>query len=163
MRTLSLALFAAATSVTSATAAPASARPMSVREVTQNAAALDGREVVVAGWLEQCLPRSCGLYGSAKGVRKRFPYFLSIGASRSFDAFARRAGRRWVVLRVRVHDRCVSDPAADIIAACSDRPSTLEVLAPGAWCQGAWCQPRARHVAGTASSGRRLPVSGTRT
>ena len=102
---------------------------MSVREVTQNAAALDGREVVVAGWLEQCLPLSCGLYGSAKEVRKPLPYYLSIGASGWFDAFARRAGRRWVVLRVRVHDRCVSDPAAGTITGCADRAETLEPLA----------------------------------
>jgi len=104
-------------------------RPMTVREIVQNAHVLDGRVIVVSGWLEQCQPLSCGLYASAAEVRKDSPYYLSIGSSRWFDAFARRAGPTNVVLRVRVHDRCISDPSIQVIAACADRAGSLEPLA----------------------------------
>jgi hypothetical protein len=102
---------------------------MTVREIVQNARVLDGREVVVSGWLEQCQPLSCGLYASAAEVRKDFPYYLSIGPSRWFDAFARRAGAANVVLRARVHDRCISEPSTQVVAACADRAGSLEPLA----------------------------------
>jgi hypothetical protein len=105
------------------------ARPLSVREVVEGAQALDGREIVVAGWLEDCRPLSCGLYGSAGEVRKEFPYYLSIGRSPWFDSFARRAAPRRIVLRARLHDRCISDPATETIAVCADRSGTLEPLA----------------------------------
>jgi len=104
-------------------------RPMTVREIVQNARVLDGREVVVSGWLEQCQPLACGLYASAAEVRTDVPYYLSIGSSRWFDAFARRAAPTNVVLRARVHDRCISDPSTQVIAVCADRAGSLEPLA----------------------------------
>ena len=103
--------------------------PLSVRAVVENAPALDGKEVVVAGWLEQCQRLSCGLFGSAQEVGKEFPYSLSIGRSAWFDAYARRAAPGRVVLRARVHDLCISNPADRVIAVCADRNATLEPLA----------------------------------
>ncbi|HEX6375587.1 MAG TPA: hypothetical protein VFZ91_07685 [Allosphingosinicella sp.] len=109
--------------------AGATERPLSVREVVENARTLDGREIVVAGWLERCQSRSCGIHASADEVGDDFPYYLSIGPSRWFDSFARRTAPTRIVLRARLHDRCISDPAARIIAACADRAGTLEALA----------------------------------
>lgn len=102
---------------------------MGVREVVENAQALDGQEVVVFGWLEHCQRLSCGIYASAEEVEKDFPYYLSIGPSHWFDSFAKRTARTQVVLRARVHDRCISNPATGIISACADRAGTLEPIA----------------------------------
>jgi hypothetical protein len=104
-------------------------RPLSVREVVERAEALDGREIVVAGWLDQCHRFSCGLYASAKEVEKDLPYYLSIGPSPWFDSYARSAAPTRIVLRARLNDRCISDPATGIIAVCGDRARTLEPLA----------------------------------
>jgi len=113
----------------SACVAGRSERPLSVRYVVQNADALDGRQVVVTGWLDECRQLSCPLYAAPEDVGKRWPiYTLSIGSSRWFDAFARRNAPTLVTLRARVHDHCISDPAADVIAVCADRPNTLEPL-----------------------------------
>jgi hypothetical protein len=103
-------------------------RPLTVQHVVENARALDGREVVVSGWMEQCQRLSCGIFASAAEVDKDFPYYLSIGPSRWFDPLAQRAAPGPIVMRARVHDRCISDPATQIIAACSDRNGTLEPL-----------------------------------
>ena len=113
----------------SACVSGASQRPLSVRHVVQNAEALDGREVVVTGWIDECLRLSCPLYADPEDVGKAWPiYVLSIGASRWFDAFARLHAPTRITLRARVHDHCISDPAANVIAVCTDRPSTLEPL-----------------------------------
>jgi len=74
-------------------------RPLSVREVMENARALDGQEIVVSGWLQQCQRLSCGIYASAKEAEKDWPYYLSIGSSRWFDTFAQRAAPTRIVLR----------------------------------------------------------------
>ena len=108
--------------------AAGSVRPLSVRQVIENAEALDGREILVSGWIEECNRLSCPLYGSADEVGKDWPYVLSIGASRWFDSFARRRAPTQVTLRARVRDRCISDPAAEAIALCADRSDTLEPL-----------------------------------
>lgn len=102
---------------------------LSVRDVVERARSLNGQEVLVSGWLQSCQTFSCGLYGSQSEVVRSAPYYLSIGPSRWFDSFASRAGPRQVVIRGRVHDLCISDPANDVIAACSDRPASLEPLA----------------------------------
>jgi hypothetical protein len=104
-------------------------RPLTVREVVENAQTLDGEVVVVSGWIERCHRISCGIFESADEVDRDFPYYLSIGSSRWFDAFAQRAGPTHVVLRARLRSRCISDPATRIIAACADRPGTLEPIA----------------------------------
>ena len=104
-------------------------RPLTVREVIENARVFDGEEVIVSGWLEECQHLSCGIFASAKEVDKDFPYYLSIGPSPWFDSLAQRAAPGPIVLRARLHDRCVSNPATQIIVACADRPSTLEPLA----------------------------------
>ena len=104
-------------------------RPLSVRDVVQNAEALDGREVIVTGWIDECRQLSCPLYAGPEDVGKGWPiFFLSIGSSRWFDTFARRNGPTLITLRARVHDHCISDPVADVVAVCADRPNTLEPL-----------------------------------
>ena len=113
----------------SACVAGPTARPLTVREVVENAHAFDGKEIVVTGWLEQCQRLSCGIFASAEEVEKDFPYYLSIGRSSWFDAFAQYAAPRRITLRARLHDRCISNPATQIIAACADRGGTLEPLA----------------------------------
>ena len=106
-----------------------SERPLSVRHVVQNAEALDGREIVVTGWIDECRHLSCTLYAGPEDVGKAWPiYILSIGASPWFDAFARLHAPTRITVRARVHNHCISDPAADVIAACADRPNTLEPL-----------------------------------
>ena len=124
MRLLPLVLIALSSCVAGPTA-----RPLTVREIVDNARALDGREVVVTGWLQQCERLSCGIFGSAEEVGKLVPYYLSIGRSEWFDAFAQRVAPGQIVLRVRVNDHCISDPANETIAVCADRPRTLEPLA----------------------------------
>lgn len=104
-------------------------RPLTVREIVENAEVLDGKEVVVSGWLEKCQHLSCGIFDSANEVDKDFSYYLSIGPSPWFDSFAQRAAPGPIVLRARIHDRCISNPATQIIAVCADRPSTLVPLA----------------------------------
>lgn len=113
----------------SACVAPPTGRPLTVRDVVENAQALDGKEVLVSGWLERCERLSCGIFGSEEEVEKRFPYYLSIGRSEWFDASAKRAAPGRIVMRARVHDKCISDPAAGAIAVCADRSGTLEPLA----------------------------------
>ncbi|HEX8381204.1 MAG TPA: hypothetical protein VF619_11735 [Allosphingosinicella sp.] len=117
-------------------------RPLSVEEVVENASALNGREIVVVGWLDQCFRFSCGIYASAKEAKKDFPYYLSIGRSRWFDSFAQRAAPTRIALRARLDDRCISNPATEIIALCTDRSGTLEPLALIRW-PAADMQPRA--------------------
>jgi hypothetical protein len=113
-------------------------RPLTVAEVVENAEALDGREIVVAGWLDQrCYRFSCGIHASAREVKmevkEELPYYLSIGRSRWFDAFSERAAPTRIVLRARLHDRCISNPATGIIAVCADRSNTLEPIALVRW------------------------------
>ena len=103
-------------------------RALSVREVVQNAPGLDGREILVTGWIEYCWRLSCPLFESAADVWKDDGYFLSIGSSRGFDAFAAPQAPARVTFRARVHDRCISDPATGTIAACADRAGTLEPI-----------------------------------
>jgi hypothetical protein len=113
----------------SACAAGPTARPLTVREVVESAHALDGKEVVVTGWLEQCQRLSCGIFASAEEVEKDFPYYLSIGRSSWFDAFAQQSAPRRITFRARLRDTCISNPATQSIAGCADRAGTLEPLA----------------------------------
>jgi hypothetical protein len=106
-----------------------SASPLTVREVVVEAQSLNGREIIVEGWLEQCQRLSCPLFATPEDVRSDDPYFLSIGSAPWFDIEMREAMPTWIVLRARFHDICVIDPASRIYAACSDRPETLEPLA----------------------------------
>jgi hypothetical protein len=110
-----------------ATVAPP--RPLTVRQVVENAEALDGKVILVSGWLPYCHRLSCGLYGSREEVAKDFAYYLSIGGSRWFDAAALRLEPGFIVLRARLHNKCISDPADGTIAVCADRSGTLEPLA----------------------------------
>ncbi len=117
--------------VLSACVASPTERALSVREVVQNASALDGQEILVTGWIEYCWRLSCPLFGSAADVTNDNGYFLSIGSSRGFDQFAARQAPGRVTFRARVYDRCISDPARDIIALCADRASTLKPIGFG--------------------------------
>ena len=106
-----------------------SASPLTVREVIDEAQSLDGREIIVEGWLDQCQRLSCPLFASSEDTRSDDPYFLSIGSAPWFDIEMRVATPTWIVLRARFHDLCVNDPASGNYAVCSDRPETLEPLA----------------------------------
>ena len=113
-----------------ASAAESTERPLSVREVMENAEALDGREISVSGWVQECHSLSCSLYASRREARRQEPrYWLSIGSSPWFDAFARRNAPARVTLRARFDARCVSDPADGVIALCADRVRSLDPLA----------------------------------
>jgi hypothetical protein len=104
-------------------------RPLSVRYVVENAGVLDGRDIVVSGWLQACQHLSCSLYDSAEEAGKDSPsYFLSIGRSPWFDSFARRSAPTRITLRARVDASCISDPATGVFALCTDRPNSLEPL-----------------------------------
>lgn len=104
--------------------------PLSVRQVMENAETFDGREVVLSGWLEDCLGLSCLFFASRAESRKHPPrYLLSIGSSAWFDAFARRHRPGPVVLRARFDARCVTDPRTDVIAVCTDRARSLDPVA----------------------------------
>ena len=106
----------------------AAPRVLDVREIVENAGALDGKEVLVSGWMANCHPLSCGLFQSRRETGRSFPYYLSIGPSDWFDAFANHGPARQVVLRVRVNAKCISNPGTGEIAVCADRPTTLEPL-----------------------------------
>lgn len=97
----------------------------------ENAGALDGREILVSGWVEHCERLFCELYASRRESRGRsWPvYYLSIGSSAWLDAFVRRNGPGRVTLRARFDARCVTDPRSGIIAACADRVSSLRPIA----------------------------------
>ena len=104
-------------------------RALSVKQVVENAQALDGQEILVTGWIEHCHRLSCPLFDSAEEVGKEeWSYVLSIGRSTWFDSFARRHAPTRVTLRARLNNRCISNPATRIIAACADRSNTLEPL-----------------------------------
>lgn len=102
--------------------------PLSVRQVAENARALDGRKIIVTGWIEYCHPRSCSLFDSPEDVDAEWPYRLSIGPSRRLDAFARHNAPGQVTLLARFNDLCVTNPATQTIAVCADRSSTLEPI-----------------------------------
>lgn len=105
-------------------------RPLSVRQVMENADALDGHEITVAGWIEYCHRLSCPLFASRREVRRdRSDYWISIGRSAWFDAFAARNAPARVTLRARFDARCVVDPAEGVIAVCADRTDSLAPLA----------------------------------
>ncbi|HEV2746112.1 MAG TPA: hypothetical protein VGW34_02295 [Allosphingosinicella sp.] len=101
---------------------------MGVKDVVANARALDGQEIEVQGWIEECHRLSCPLYASAEEVGKDWPYLLSVGSSRWFDAFAADNAPTQVTLRARLRDRCINDPAKGIISVCADRANTLEPI-----------------------------------
>ena len=103
-------------------------RALSVRHVVENAHALDGQEILVSGWVEECWRLSCRLWDSADEVEKEWPYYLSIGSSRWFDRFAERHAPTRVTLRARFHDRCISNPVTQLMGVCADRSTTLEPL-----------------------------------
>lgn len=103
-------------------------RPLTVQEVVENAHDLDGRVIVLSGWLQHSQPLSCGIFASAEEVEKDFPYYLSIASSRRFDRSAEGAAPRPIVLRARLWNRCISNPATELIAACGDRAGTLQPL-----------------------------------
>lgn len=124
MRTLPLLLVALSACV----AGPAE-RPLSVRYVVENAEALDGREIVLSGWIDHCERLSCALYDSAEEIGKDWAYFLSIAPSSWFDPYIRGRAPTRVTLRARLHDRCIVNPATQIIGVCADRGGSLEVLA----------------------------------
>lgn len=113
-----------------ASAAEPATRPMTVREMMEKTEALDGQEIVVTGWVRECRRFSCILYQSRRGSRRDDRrYWLSIGASAWFDAFARRNLPGRVTLRARFDASCVIDPRDDVIALCTDRASSLGPLA----------------------------------
>ncbi len=103
---------------------------MSVRHVMENAEALDGQEIIISGWIEDCQPLSCSLWASSREPRGGgLHYQLSIASSRWFDAFARRKAPTYVTLRARLNAECVTDPASGTIALCADRAESLVPLA----------------------------------
>jgi hypothetical protein len=113
-----------------ASAAHPRERPLSVRQVMENAEAYDGREIIVAGWVEECRRLDCTLYASLNEAQKDSPrYWLSIGRSRWFDAFVRRNGPIHVTMHARFDARCVTDPAEGIIAICAYRVNSLQPIA----------------------------------
>ena len=104
--------------------------PLSVRQVMEHAEALDGQEIIVSGWVEECLGLSCGLWASRAESRRHLPrYWLSIGSSAWFDAFARRTTPGWVTLRARFDARCVTDPKTGVFVLCADRVRSLDPIA----------------------------------
>ena len=105
-----------------------SQHPMTVQQVVQEARTLDGQEVVVTGWLQECRRLSCPLYASAEEAEKEQPSFLSIGPSVWFDPLSLHLARTRITLRARFNSRCVSDPASGVIAVCTDRPASLEPI-----------------------------------
>ncbi|MGD9713054.1 MAG: hypothetical protein AB7V46_13425 [Thermomicrobiales bacterium] len=108
----------------------ATGHPMSVREVMENNERLDGREIVVSGWVEECRPLSCPLYASRREAHRNGPrYWLSIGSSSGFDAFARDHAPGRVTLRARFRADCVNDPSGEAIAVCADRVNSLSPVA----------------------------------
>jgi hypothetical protein len=98
----------------------------SVRQVVENRHSLDGTTIIVRGWLADCRRLSCGLYDSREEERAdRIHYYLSIAATPWFDREVEPYTPSYVVLAARLNDMCISDPAAETIAACADRPDTL--------------------------------------
>jgi hypothetical protein len=112
----------------SACASAPAERPLSVRYVVENAEALDGREILVTGWVEECWRLGCALWDSRNEMKKDWPYYLPIGASRWFDRFAEDNAPTRVTLRARFHNRCIANPVTQVIGVCADRSDTLEVL-----------------------------------
>ena len=105
-------------------------RPMTVREVMESAEALDGREITVSGWVEECRRLSCPLFQSRREARRTWPrYWLSVGGSPWFDSFASRNAPGRVTLRARLDARCVTDPRTEVFALCGDRAGSLHPLA----------------------------------
>jgi hypothetical protein len=112
----------------SACATSPAERPLSVRHVVLNAEALDGQEILVTGWVEECGHFGCPLWHSPREIGKEWPYRLSIAASKWFDRYADLNAPMRVTLRARFHDRCISDPVSQTIGVCTDRGSNLEPL-----------------------------------
>lgn len=130
----SLSLLAACLLATPAVgAARENERVWTVREVAKNAAALDGKKIVIRGRLERCYYLSCGLIevGTFEGEQVRF--YLSIGSDKEFDRQAASRLPSYVEMRVKVRNVCVTDPETDIITACGDRPGTLKPIKVLAW------------------------------
>jgi hypothetical protein len=103
-------------------------RALGVRHVVENAEELNGQEILVTGWVEECGRFGCPLWDSPSEVGKEWPYRLSIAASKWFDRYAEQNAPMRVTLRARFHYRCISDPVSQTIGVCTDRGSNLEPL-----------------------------------
>jgi hypothetical protein len=107
-----------------------------VDQAFQHAAKLDGRTILVRGWLPRCGGLDCTLY-SSKTAADRFwenrghNRILSIGAAPEFDRVIRSQVPAEIVLRARVNADCLRkneirnpDGTIDIIL-CADRTDDL--------------------------------------
>lgn len=101
--------------------------PLSVEDVLARHHELDGRTIVVRGWLSPCQRLSCRLMARTQGTTS--PY-LSIGGSLAFDArIAGRTGQR-ITIRARLDARCMharldAVRENDDVVICTDRASEL--------------------------------------
>jgi hypothetical protein len=111
----------------------------SVRQVIENQYELKGKVIRVRGWMDHCERLGCPLWDSPEEARRfrehdRSPrpgdehalgFDLGLGGYPWFDREAEAIIPSYVVLTVRVSGRCMNDPAEGIIAACTDRGTSL--------------------------------------
>jgi hypothetical protein len=106
---------------------PSHAAPvaLSVTEVIARHRELNGRQVIVRGWLDRCRTLSCGLFASRKAavIHRYGDDMLSIGWSKAFDRELLNRGPVEILLRARVNDTCMRP---EII--CLDRADELQPI-----------------------------------
>jgi hypothetical protein len=73
-----------------------------VKEVIERHDELDGRRILVRGWLSYCLPLNCVLYASNDLDSDT----LSIGSSRSFDKVAKRLSGKKIEILAKLDADC---------------------------------------------------------
>ena len=106
-------------------------------EIKEHARQLDGKTIVVRGWLPYCAPTACTLYES-KSAYDSFQVesttMLSIARNTEFDAAVVGKTLAHVVLRATVNGRCIeprpvpetsTDQVEDVIACIMHRPTVL--------------------------------------
>ena len=103
--------------------AAATVPAMSVANVRNNLHALDGKTVVVHGWLDRCEKLSCGLFPSLAAARAcdYGGVMLSVAASPVVDGRAAELALREVQIEGVLSDRCRAPTADGTITVCSDR------------------------------------------
>lgn len=107
-----------------ATAAPGT--PMSVTDALSKLHALNGKKVVVHGWLDRCERLSCALFPTLAAARQR-DYSgprLSLAGTHVVDDRAAELAHREIVIEGVISDRCHQAANGEIVV-CTDRAPDL--------------------------------------
>ena len=108
---------------TTALAAPVLDAPLTVGAVVADHSALNGKTIMVRGWLDRCVDLSCALFPTrAAAMAKSWERpLLSVGASPLIDNHLDQLRHAEIILEARFDNRCLENKHI-----CLDRAPTLD-------------------------------------